>query len=100
MPYRSLEHVFKMAFDQASIGKGKERHVDGADEPFDKQVICEMARRLNSPFCPSYQAVKKIYEASKMDDPGRAIHELLGALNYIAATIILLEEKSTDVSAG
>ena len=41
---------------------------------------------------PRYQAVKKIYESARMD-PDRAIKELLGAINYTAAAIILLKEK-------
>lgn len=97
-PYDSLSNVYSMAFEQASAGKGKERHADADNEPFERQVICEMARRLGSPFCPSYQAVKKIYEASKMEDPDRAIHELIGALNYVAATVILLQEKKREQS--
>jgi len=90
--YNTLATVLSMAFDQASVGKGKVRHAD--NEPFDKQIICEVSRRLqNHPTAaPLFQAVKKIYESGRLNPPA-AIHELLGAINYTAAAIILLKEK-------
>jgi hypothetical protein len=91
MPYESLINIFDEAYLQASNGKGKERHASG--EPFDKQVICEIARRLgpdplSQSVGPLYQAVKKIYESQRLSGEA-GVRELLGALNYIAAAIII-----------
>ncbi len=92
-PYYELAKVFNEAFIQASAGKGSERHSYSAAENYKDQLVCEMDRRLDGNACgPRYQAVKKIYESARMD-PEKAIHELLGAINYIAAAIILLKEK-------
>lgn len=92
-PYYELAKVFNDAFIQASHGKGSERHSYSAAENYKDQLICEMDKRLNGNACgPRYQAVKKIYESARMD-PEKAIHELLGAINYIAAAVILLKEK-------
>lgn len=88
--YADLWRVLEAAYSQAADGKGRERHADG--EPFEQQQICEMARRL-SVDGPLYQAVKKIYETKKLP-PKQAIFELLGAINYIAAAVIVLEEKA------
>jgi len=90
--YNKLATVFQGAFDQASIGKGSERHAKD-DEPFEKQKICEITRRLQgSPVGgPLFQAAKKIYESERLPKD-RAIAELYGAMNYIAAAIIILEE--------
>ena len=91
-PYYALAEIFEEAFDQASAGKGSERHAYGS-ENYSDQLICEMDRRLHgNADGPKYQAVKKIYESARMD-PDRAIHELLGAINYTAAAIIILKEK-------
>ena len=90
-PYYELAKVFNDAFIQASAGKGSERHSYSAAEKYKEQLICEMDRRLDGNACgPRYQAVKKIYESARMD-PEKAIHELLGAINYTAAAIILLK---------
>ena len=89
--YAKLELVLDRALAQASGGKGKERHaVEG--EPFERQQICEITRRLGHGFSRG-QAVKKIYEAQRLPQD-RAVAELLGAINYIVASIIVLEEGS------
>ena len=90
--YDKLAEVFQGAMDQASIGKGSERHAK-ADEPFERQKICEITRRLQgSPVGgPLFQAIKKCYESERLLGH-RAIAELHGAINYIAAAIIVLEE--------
>lgn len=90
--YRSLENVFMDALKQASEGKGKERHAL-PDEPFEKQQICEVARRLRGHTAAGvlFQAVKKIYESGRLP-PDAGIKELHGAMNYIAAAIIVMDE--------
>ena len=40
---------------------------------------------------PLYQAVKKIYESQGLEGE-KGVHELLGAINYIAAAIIVRRE--------
>ena len=89
--YEHLDRVLTDAFRQAASGKGKERHALGA-EPFEKQQICEIGRRLqgNKAAGPLFQAVKKIYESGRLPT-GRAIAELYGAINYAAAAILILE---------
>jgi len=90
--YDKLAEVFQGAFDQASVGKGSERHAKD-DEPFERQKICEITRRLQgSPVAgPLFQAAKKIFETERLP-PDRAIHELYGAINYISAAVIILQE--------
>lgn len=99
--YKALRSVLECAFEQASNGKGKERHADNV-EYFQNQQICEIGRRLEGNLAagPLFQAVKKIYESGRLDKNG-AIAELLGAINYIAAAIILHYDKlEIDTKAG
>jgi len=88
--YESLKGVLDAALTQASQGKGKARHaVDG--EAFEDQQICEITRRLSGHPAGGalFQAVKKIYESGRLDQAA-AEAELLGAINYISAAIIVL----------
>lgn len=89
MSYESLKNVLDRAFEQASHGKGKERHAE-ADEPFERQIICEVTRRAGLGY-PLGQAVKKVYESQRLGGD-RGIAELLGAINYIAAAVIVMGE--------
>ena len=89
--YDSLYKVLLSAYNQASNGKGKERHQLNDDEPFENQKICEIARRLSVDYNLG-QAVKKIYESKRLTDQ-RDIAELYGAINYIAAAIIVKQEE-------
>ena len=94
-PYQSLSGVLDEALLQASEGKGKERHATEG-EAFEAQPICEMARRLGVGG-PLYQATKKIYESQRL--PGeRGVAELLGAINFIAAAVIVRREKHAKES--
>ena len=87
--YESLCEVLGDAVVQASMGKGRERHAE-AGEPFDRQIICEVARRVGLGY-PLGQACKQIYESQRIGgEKGRA--ELLGAINYIAAAVIVDRE--------
>lgn len=91
--YSSLIGIMLEALDQASKGKGLERHAN-EEIPFENQTIC-ILRRSKLSFT-SGQAVKKIIEARRLEDlKGKeaAIHELLGAINYIAAEVIILKEE-------
>lgn len=90
---KDLSETLQEAYDQAVSGKGNVRHNYG-EENFSDQLICEIARRLYP--CaysgPLYQSVKKIYESTRLS-PGAAIRELQGAINYIAAAILLIKEE-------
>ena len=92
--YDSLYKVLLSAYNQASNGKGKERHQLNDDEPFENQKICEIARRLSVDYNLG-QAVKKIYESKRLADQ-RDIAELYGAINYIAAAIIVKQEVKNE----
>jgi hypothetical protein len=88
--YQRLGKVLSDAMAQAARGKGKERHA-GVNENFEDQQIVEIARRLGSEDGPLFQAVKKIYESKRLSREA-AKAELLGAINYLAAAIIVREE--------
>jgi hypothetical protein len=89
--YDPLRRVLDAAYAQAANGKGKERHA--SDKPFMKQPIMEIARMVG----PGYQlgqAMKKAQEAGGMiqrGQPNQARAELLGAINYLAACVLLIE---------
>ena len=86
--YEALAYVLDKALNQAAHGKGKERHATG--EPFDQQPICAITRRVGFGY-PLGQAEKKIEESQRLDTDA-AVFELLGAINYLAAAVICLEE--------
>lgn len=90
--YEKLQNVLGDALEQASSGKGKERHAKPG-EPFENQKICEISRRLvgHPAAGPLFQAVKKIYESGRLEGD-RGISEILGAVNYCCAAIILMKE--------
>lgn len=87
--YDALALVLQRAFDQAAHGKGKERHAQG--EPFTEQIILQGARRFGVGSL-LFQAFKKSEESQRLPRD-RAVAELLGAINYLAAAVIALEEK-------
>ena len=92
--YLELERVLCAAYDQASAGKGKERHAAG--DEFNAQPILTIGRLLKSADGEAYQAIKKTREALMMHRRGNtdaAIRELLGAINYLAAVAILVSEE-------
>lgn len=94
-PYATLNKVLHDAFDQAESGKGKERHA--ADNAFEDQVICVVQRLLiGHPLAyQAGQAMKKTIEAGRlfnMEKPEAAKSEALGAINYLAAMCIMVDE--------
>lgn len=89
--YETLSDVLLRAFDQAAKGKGAERHAD--NKPFDDQPMQHIARRRGVGFILG-QADKKSEEAQGMLSRGereKAVHELLGAIVYLAGAIIYIE---------
>lgn len=94
--YEQLAGVLAEAHDQAASGKGRERH-NGRGVSFDRQPILEIGRMCGPGFNTG-QAMKKIQEAMGMLQRGEtdaAIRELLGAINYTAAAILLIREQKS-----
>ena len=96
--YAILRDVFANAVGQASGGKGKERHANGS--PFVDQPILAITRLLTGHPCGAlaYQAIKKTIEAGRLVElkgTDAAVAELRGAMNYIAAMVIYLEEQAS-----
>lgn len=90
LKYLLLWNTLRDAWEQAAKGKGKDRHQKD-DEPFEDQPICAFARRVGLGY-PLGQAMKKIDEAARME-PEAAVREILGAINYLAAAVIVLREQ-------
>lgn len=91
--YGMLYAVLMEAFEQASSGKGKERHAN--DLPFTEQKIFSINRQLDSVDGILYQVVKKTIESKKLP-PDRACAELMGAIVYAAAGILFIRERSAS----
>lgn len=87
--YSELRRVLGMAVDQAAVGKGKERHASDG-EAFDEQPIVRFNLWLGSNHGDIFQACKKATESTRLPRD-RAIAELLGAINYLAAAVLVLE---------
>jgi hypothetical protein len=86
--YFPLFQVLNDALNQAQVGKGHERHADG--QPFTDQPVLTITRAVGLGF-PLGQAMKKIQECQRMDTDA-AQRELLGAINYLAAAVLFLDE--------
>lgn len=94
--YAPLKRVLMTAYNQAAVGKGRERHANGGD--FVNQDIMAIARAHGIGF-QTGQAEKKVRESHGMIDRNEyaaARAELLGAINYLAAAYLLLEEKQKE----
>jgi len=92
--YERLADILKRAYEQAAEGKGAQRHAN--DLAFDKQPMQTVAAHHGIGFLFG-QAEKKAIEAHSMIDRGehnRAVHELLGAINYLAGAIIYAEDRT------
>ena len=89
--YVPLYSVLMDALEQAQNGKGSERH--GQNLPFEEQPIVAIPKLQNSDIGLMYQAIKKLQESQRMETEP-AIRERLGAINYIAASILFLKERS------
>jgi len=87
--YEPLANVLQEALAQAATGKGKERHANG--KPILEQPIMVKSRE-SGPGGPFFQASKKLLEALNCLDDERAIRDLLGAINYTAAMVLLRRE--------
>ena len=90
-----LFEVLMEALYQAQNGKGKECHANGL--PFLEQPIMQGAREAGEGGLV-FQSRKKILEAKNCTDAARAIEDMLGAINYVAAQVILRREKIAAAS--
>jgi len=89
--YDRLRSVFDAALSQSRDGKGRERHAEDGT-PFDEQIMVTINRKHRG-FCLG-QAAKKIDESERLPPPHK-IHELLGALVYIAGEIITIQDEES-----
>jgi len=88
--YSDLFEVLREALDQAQEGKGEARHGNGLS--FTEQPALTITRAVGLGF-PLGQAMKKIQESQRMDTDA-AKRELLGAINYLAAAVLFLDENA------
>lgn len=90
--YEKLDDVLARAYNQASQGKGAERHAN--ELPFHEQPMQQVANQVGRGFLLG-QAIKKIVEAQGLP-ADRAVAEMLGAINYIAGAVIHLEAQNDN----
>lgn len=99
--YDSLFMTFAKALEQAQAGKGKERHAEDADgktQPFEDQDILTICKQVGLGFATG-QAIKKTIESQGMMKRGQiaaAERELLGAIVYLAAGVIRLNQMEVE----
>lgn len=91
----SLKRILNNAYNQSAKGKGIERH-GATGKTFDQQQIVSFGVTTKSINYNIGQANKKILEALNLP-AAKAIHELLGAINYVAGAIAILEKLNPDV---
>lgn len=90
--YETLAKILHRAYTQAATGKGAERHAN--EQPFSEQPMQSIADKHGVGFLLG-QADKKMTEAHNMMRRGetdKAVHELLGAINYVAGAILFVEK--------
>lgn len=87
--YECLANVLQMAYNQAAVGKGVERHA-AVGEPFADQVMQIGAAKFGTGAL-LFQAFKKSEESQRLPHD-RAVNELLGAIVYLAGAVIALEK--------
>ena len=92
--YDCLYEILMEALDQAQAGKGRSRHSNG--KSFLDQPICMITREVGIGF-PIGQTTKKAEESQKLYEKGNqeiAESNILGAINYLAAALIVMREES------
>ena len=68
----------------------------GKQIDFDDQHVCTIPREQGSVDAPIFQAIKKCYEIKNISGTKAQVRELLGAIVYISAAVILLEENPEE----
>ena len=89
--YMSLARVLDDALKDAQSGKGKEHHAKQG-EHFEDQQIVQLGEWMDSTAFAIGQACKKAIESTRLP-PDRAKAELRGAINYLAAAVLVIERK-------
>lgn len=89
--YEELHRVLMLALRDAQDVKGKERHACEG-EAFQDQKIVQLNRWIGTTHGAVYQAAKKAIESTRLPKE-QAIADLLGAINYLAAAVLLREEE-------
>ncbi len=84
--YEQLEAVLRAAYDQASAGKGADRHANGL--PFHEQRMQSISDLLDSDRGMAFQVMKKIAEGLDLPTDDAVERELLGAIVYTAGIVI------------
>lgn len=93
--YEALAIALQNAYFRAATGKGRTRHgAHGID--FDKQEICQELRNFKTIAPAAFQARKKIKESFRLPREEQ-INELLDAIVYCAAAVIVLKEDEPEV---
>lgn len=88
--YEALAATLQQALDRAQRGKGRQRHADGITKFTDQPMFTIVQMLGGSPRMPLFQAMKKMMESKNLDTPA-AMNELLDAIIYIAASVMLHE---------
>lgn len=88
--YEKLDDVLQRAYTQSSAGKGKDRHVKDEGQAFEDQPICSLQRIYGTGYAFG-QVGKKMEESMRLPKE-QAVAELLGAIVYIAAAVVVIEE--------
>lgn len=94
--YTTLADILTRAYNQAAKGKGADRHAN--ELPFDKQPMQTIAAKHGVGFLLG-QADKKMIEAHGMlrrGEQDKAVHELLGAIVYVAGAILFTEAQQAS----
>jgi hypothetical protein len=87
--YEPLANTLIQALNQSQYGKGKQCHANGL--PFLQQPIMTRAREVGEGGL-AFQSMKKILEAFHCKDDSRAVEDMLGAIVYVAAQVLLRYE--------
>ena|SRR5688572_9970821 len=92
--YTELAEVLDEALAQAQNGKGKERHAAAGERFIDQQIVQlgEWMGAEGSTHGNVFQASKKALESTRLPRE-RARAELLGAINYLAAAVLILDRQ-------
>lgn len=95
--YERLADVLRRAFDQAARGKGKERHA--IERAFHDQPMQTASELIGSADGLLFQAIKKTQESRRLP-LDRSVAERLGAIVYLAGSIIFDETRATPTDPG
>lgn len=91
--YETLASIMDDALAQAQSGKGIERHAGNGEAFVDQQIVQLGEWMGGSTAFAVGQACKKSIESTRLPDD-RARIELLGAINYLAAAIIVIDRRA------